>query len=86
MQAQLVAVADNMRRKAVQHPAEDVVEAALDDPDRLSNHSSAKSAKSVDYFRGGSEGSRLELSIISDSVTVIHVGVIGLTPSLSDFC
>jgi len=35
MQAQLVAVADNMRREAAQHLAEDVVEAALDDPDTL---------------------------------------------------
>ena len=35
MQAQLVAVADSMRREAAQHQAEDVVETALDDLDTL---------------------------------------------------
>ena len=35
MQAQLVAVANNMRREAAQQQSEDVVEAALDDPDTL---------------------------------------------------
>ncbi|HEX6386549.1 MAG TPA: PIN domain-containing protein [Anaerolineae bacterium] len=35
MQAQLVAVADDVRRQAAQHQVEDVVEAELDDPDTL---------------------------------------------------